>query len=74
MGENKAYLSNEGQYTVFSFGETRLKFIAPYSLERYESVVLWDKGYLVVMAKYAPALQTKGYPARFHNSSLYRSG
>lgn len=53
MGENKAYLSNEGQYTVFSFGETRLKFIAPYSLERYESVVQWDKGYLVVMAKYA---------------------
>ena len=53
MGENKAYLSNEGQYTIFSFGETRLKFIAPYSLERYESVVQWDKGYLVVMAKYA---------------------
>ena len=53
MDENKAYLSNEGRYTVFSFGETRLKFIAPYSLERYESVVQWDKGYLVVMAKYA---------------------
>ena len=44
----KAYLSNEGQYT-----DTRLKFIAPYSLERYESVVEWDNGYLVVMAKYA---------------------
>ena len=53
MGENKAYLSNEGRYTTLSFGETRLKFIAPYSLERNESVVQWDKGYLVEMAKYA---------------------
>jgi hypothetical protein len=50
---DKAYLSNEGQYTIFSFGDSRLKFIAPYSLERYESVVNWDNGYLVVMAKYA---------------------
>ena len=29
-----------------------LKFVVPYSLERYESVVKWDDGYLVVMAKY----------------------
>jgi hypothetical protein len=29
-----------------------VKFIAPYSLERYEKVVEWDHGYLVVMAKY----------------------
>ncbi len=50
---DKAYLSNDGQYTIFSFGNNRLKFIAPYSLERYDSVVQWDNGYLVVMAKYA---------------------
>lgn len=50
---DKAYLSNEGQYTIFSYGDNRLKFIAPYSLEKYESVVHWDNGYLVVMAKYA---------------------
>ena len=48
-----AFLSNEGSYTIFSFGETRLKFIAPYSLQKYENVVQWDNGYLVVMAKYA---------------------
>ena len=48
-----AILSNEGCYTIFSFGDTRLKFIAPYSLEKYESVVKWDNGYLVVMAKYS---------------------
>ena len=29
-----------------------IRFIAPYSLERYTAVKEWDKGYLVVMAKY----------------------
>ncbi|UTC68391.1 MULTISPECIES: hypothetical protein [unclassified Treponema] len=48
-----AYLSNEDSYTIFSFGDERLKFIAPYSLERYGEVLTWDKGYLVVSAKYA---------------------
>lgn len=51
--EEKAYLSNEGRYTVFSFRDSTLKFIAPYSLERYEDVCQWDNGYLVVKAKYA---------------------
>ncbi|MBQ6779742.1 MAG: hypothetical protein IJP62_00770 [Treponema sp.] len=51
--DEKAFLSNDGQYTIFSFRDSRLKFIAPYSLEKYESVVQWDNGYLVVMAKYA---------------------
>ena len=49
----KAYLSNEGQYTIFSFRDSCLKFIAPYSLEHYVSVTKWDNGYLVVMAKYS---------------------
>lgn len=53
MDTQTAYLSNDGAYTIFSFGDSRLKFVAPYSLERYESVVKWDDGYLVVMAKYA---------------------
>ncbi len=51
--EEKAFISNEGSYTIFSFRDKRLKFVAPYSLERYESVVQWDNGYLVVMAKYS---------------------
>ena len=51
--DEKAFLSNDGQYTIFSFRDNRLKFIAPYSLERYESVLQWDNGYLVVMAKYS---------------------
>lgn len=35
MVSQTAYLSNDGTYTIFSFGDSRLKFVAPYSLERY---------------------------------------
>ena len=45
-----AYLGNDGRYTVFRYGDQRLKFIAPYSLERYMQVKEWDNGYLVVLA------------------------
>lgn len=48
-----AYLSSKGRYTVFSWRDIELKFIAPYSLERYEKVILWDHGYLVVLTKYS---------------------
>ena len=47
-----ATLSNEKNYTVFRFGNHVIRFIAPYSLERYTAVKEWDNGYLVVMAKY----------------------
>ena len=49
---NTAYLSNIGRYTVFRFRESRLEFIGPYSLERYDKVKEWDNGYMVVLAKY----------------------
>ncbi len=52
-----AYLSNEGRYTIFRYGDGRLKFIGPYSLERYTEVKEWDQGYLVVMAKYTHSEQ-----------------
>ena len=47
MASDTAYLSKEGAYTIFSFGDSRLKFAAPYSLERYENVVQWDDGYIL---------------------------
>ena len=47
-----ATLSNEKNYTVFQFENHVIRFIAPYSLERYIGVKEWDNGYLVVMAKY----------------------
>lgn len=50
---NVATLSSERGYTVFRFGGHVIRFLAPYSLERYTRVKRWDNGYLVVMAKYA---------------------
>ena len=48
----EATLSNEKDYTVFRFDEHVIRFVAPYSLEHYIEVKEWDKGQLVVMAKY----------------------
>lgn len=49
---NIATIGNEEKYTVFRFGKHVIRFAAPYSLEKYTAVKEWDKGYLVVMAKY----------------------
>ncbi len=49
---NEAILSNDQQYTIFKYGDTVIRFKAPYSLERYTQIKEWDDGYLVVMAKY----------------------
>lgn len=47
-----AILSNEKKYTIFEYNKYRIRFIVPYSLKYYTEVKEWDKGYLVVMAKY----------------------
>ena len=51
--EHTALLSNEDGLTVFEYGDFCIRFAAPYSLEKYTQIVQWDKGYLVVMAKYS---------------------
>lgn len=51
--DHTAFLSSEGRYTIFRFGDDRLKIIAPPPLERYSKVVEWRHGYIAVMAKYA---------------------
>ena len=51
--QSKAYLSSNGEYTTFTFGDRTLTFLTSKNLERYTSVKEWDNGYLVVMAKYA---------------------
>ena len=48
-----AFLSSCNGFTLFQCGMHTIRFRAPYSLERYTEVKQWDKGYLVVMAKYA---------------------
>ena len=48
----EATLSSCDGYTVFRYGDYIIRFVAPYSLEKYISVKEWDAGYIVVMAKY----------------------
>ncbi len=49
---NEAILTNDKQYTVFRYKQYTIRFKSPYSLEKYIQVKEWDRGYLVVMAKY----------------------
>ena len=53
QGDGVARLSNRGRCTVFEYGDTRLMIIAPRPLERYLEVTTWDRGYIVVQAKYS---------------------
>ena len=52
VSSDEAILSSSDGFSAFSFGGYRIRFRAPYSLERYVDVVQWDDGYLVVLAKY----------------------
>lgn len=59
MNNGEAYLSNTKDYTVFKYSDYVIRFLAPYSLERYTEVKDWDNGYLVVNAKYAHSDETE---------------
>ena len=48
---NFAKLSNNGEYTLFSFGNKTLTFLTSKNLEKYTEIKEWDNGYIVVMAK-----------------------
>ena len=52
--EKKGYavLSSFDKYTTFSFGGTTITFRTCNNLDRYTKVVLWNNGYIEVMAKY----------------------
>ena len=52
MDAERAYLSNEKDMIKFQYGKRIIRFRGPYSLEYFTSIKEWDKGYLVVMAKY----------------------
>lgn len=49
---NYAILRNSGEYTIFQFNNQIIRFVTSSKLERYTKVMEWDRGYLVVMAKY----------------------
>ena len=59
--DNYAILKNSGEYTIFQFNDEIIRFVTSSRLERYTKVVEWDKGYLVVMAKYEGINEVEEY-------------
>jgi hypothetical protein len=59
--QSVAFLSNQKNMTSFSFGNQTIRFRAPDKLIRYTAVKEWDKGYIVVMAKYAGIGEVEEY-------------
>ena len=50
--DSVAVLSSFDKYTTFSFQGKKLTFRTCDGLDRYTKVLLWDNGYIEVMAKY----------------------
>jgi len=50
--QNEAILSSDKMFTSFKFNGHNIRFRTSPRLERYTRIVEWDKGYIVVMAKY----------------------
>ena len=50
--KNEAILSNDKMFTSFMYNGHNIRFRTSPRLERYTRIVEWDKGYIVVMAKY----------------------
>ena len=59
--DNYAILKNSGEYTIFQFNDEIIRFVTSSRLERYTKVVEWDKGSLVVMAKYEGINEVEEY-------------
>ncbi len=49
---SEALLSNKGDMTSFSFGNSNIRFRTPKRLKKYVEIKEWDNGYIVVMADY----------------------
>ena len=71
VSSDEAILSSSDGFTAFSFGGYRIRFRAPYSLERYVDVVKWDDGYLVVLAKYSHNPEPAHGRGRVHGSWIH---
>lgn len=52
MTKDTAYLSNVKDYICFTYGDKSIRFKGPYSLVRFDKILEWDNGYIVVMAKF----------------------
>ncbi|MDO4545500.1 MAG: hypothetical protein Q4C25_05030 [Bacillota bacterium] len=58
---NEALLSNDKQFTSFSFDGHIIRFRTSPRLERYTKIVKWDHGYIVAMAKYENNTEEEEY-------------
>ena len=58
QADGVAVLSSHGNYTTFSYNGRTLTFRTCSNLERFEKVILWDKGYIEVLAKYSHCPET----------------
>ncbi|MFI3214093.1 MAG: hypothetical protein R3Y24_12240 [Eubacteriales bacterium] len=57
----EAVLSNDKQFTCFEFNQIKIRFKTSSKLEYYTEILEWDKGYLVVNAKYEGAEEEEEY-------------
>ena len=57
---NMAILSNDSNFTSFSYNDKTIRFKTSSQLERYTKVLEWDNGYMVVTAVYNGA-ETEEY-------------
>ena len=56
-----ATLTSRGDYSIFEFNNQIIRFATSDKLERYTKVIEWDKGYIVVMAKYKGIEEVEEY-------------
>lgn len=56
-----AILTNKGEYSIFQFNNQIIRFATSDRLEKYTRVIEWDKGYIVVMAKYKDLEEVEEY-------------
>lgn len=56
-----AILTNRGEYSIFQFNNQIIRFATSDRLEKYTKVIEWDKGYIVVMAKYKDLEEVEEY-------------
>ena len=56
-----AILTSCGAYSIFEFNNERIRFATSDRLEKYTEVLEWDKGYIVVMAKYKGLEEVEEY-------------
>jgi len=61
MSRGEAFLSNENEYTSFTYEDTVIRFLTPKRLKKYIEVLSWDKGYLEVIAEYDGIGRTEEY-------------